>query len=83
MKGNQKVMRFLYAGFVSLGVFIAVRVDFNQAGIYMGIALAFDPFDPEQSWKERPMWQKLILITNLTLCAAFFGLQVGLADKNA
>lgn len=81
MKSNQKVMRFLYIGFVSLGVFSSVRGDFSQAGIYMGIALAFDPFDPEQSWKERPMWQKSVLILNLALCAAFFGFQVGLGDK--
>ena len=81
MKSNQKIMRFLYVGFISLGIFTALHGDYSQAGIHMGIALAFDPFDPNQPWKERPFWQKSILILNLALCAAFFGFQVGLGDK--
>ena len=80
MKSNQKIMRFLYIGFISLGIFTAVRGDYSQAGIYMGIALALDPFNPDLPWKERPTWQKLVLIANLALCAAFFGYQVGLGD---
>lgn len=80
MKSNQKIMRFVYIGFISMGIFTAVRGDYSQAGIYMGIALAFDPFDPEKPWKERSIWQRLILILNLAFCAAFFGLQVGLGD---
>lgn len=81
MKSNQKIMRFLYIGFISLGIFTAVRGDYSQAGICMGIALAFDPFNPEQPWKERPTWQKLVLIANLALCAAFFGYEIGFADR--
>ncbi len=80
MKSNQKIMRFLYIGFISLGIFTAVRGDYSQAAIYMGIALAFDPFNPDLPWKERPTWQKFVLIANLALCAAFFGFQVGLGD---
>ena len=80
MKSNQKIMRFLYIGFISLGIFTALRGDYSQAGTHMGIALAFDPFDPDQPWKERPLWQKSVLVLNLALCAAFFGFQVGSND---
>ena len=32
-----------------------------------GIALAFDPFNSEQKWNERPNWQKIALITHLSV----------------
>jgi len=38
----------------------------------MGIALAFDPFDQEQAWKERPNWQKAVLIIHLAVVVALF-----------
>lgn len=81
MKSNQKIMQFLYAGFTALGIFQAIRGEFNQAAIHMGIALAFDPFNPNQTWKERPLWQKAALIVHLGLCAAFFGYEIGFNDK--
>ena len=33
----------------------------------LGIGLAFDPFNQEQPWNERPSWQKLTLIVHLSL----------------
>jgi hypothetical protein len=47
----------------------------------MGIGLAFDPFDTEQKWTDRPTWQKSVLIIHLAWVAAMFGLGVGLNDK--
>jgi len=55
--------------------------DYIQAASSMGIGLAFDPFDAEQKWTDRPTWQKSILIIHLALAAAMFGLGVGLNDK--
>lgn len=81
MKSNQKIMQFLYAGFTALGIFQAIRGEFNQAAIHLGIALAFDPFNPNQTWKERPLWQKAALIVHLGLCAAFFAYEIGFNDK--
>jgi hypothetical protein len=52
-----------------------------QAASSMGIALAFDPFNTDQMWNERPAWQKAILIIHLGLVAAMFGFGVGLNDK--
>jgi hypothetical protein len=43
--------------------------------------MAFDPFDPEQKWNDRPTWQKAFLIIHLALVAAMFGFGIGLNDK--
>lgn len=34
----------------------------SQGGIYLGIALLFDPFDRNQPFPKRPFYQKFILI---------------------
>lgn len=49
-----------------------------EAAASMGIGLAFDPFDTEQKWNERPKWQKAVLIVHLALVAALFGFGIGL-----
>jgi len=52
-----------------------------QATASLGIALAFDPFNIEQKWNERPKWQKAVLIIHLALVAAMFSFGIGLNDK--
>jgi hypothetical protein len=39
----------------------------GQALIYLGLALAFDPFKQEENWNERPGWQKLVLFIHLSI----------------
>ena len=74
--------KFLYIGFLLLGLFQAIfSKDYMQAAASMGIALAFDPFNTEQKWDERPTWQKAILIIHRALVAAMFGFGIGLNDK--
>jgi mannose/fructose/N-acetylgalactosamine-specific phosphotransferase system component IIC len=74
--------KFLYIGFLLLGLFQAFfSKDFMQAIASLGIALAFDPFDQEQKWNDRPTWQKVILIVHLAITAAMFGFGIGLNDK--
>ena len=73
--------KFLYLGFLLLGLFQAFfSKDYMQATASLGIALAFDPFDPEQKWNDRPTWQKAVLILHLAAVAALFGVGVGLGD---
>jgi mannose/fructose/N-acetylgalactosamine-specific phosphotransferase system component IIC len=74
--------KFLYIGFLLLGLFQAFfSKEYMQATASFGIALAFDPFDQEQKWNDRPTWQKTVLIVHLALVAALFGFAVGLNDK--
>jgi hypothetical protein len=74
--------KFLYVGFLALGLYQSlVNKDYLQAASQLGIALAFDPFNPEESWTVRPTWQKAVLIVHLAIVAAMFGFAIGLNDK--
>ena len=66
--------RFLYIGFLLLGLYQAIfSKDYMQAAASLGIGLAFDPFNVEQKWNDRPTWQKAVLIIHLVFVAAMFG----------
>ena len=74
--------KYLYIGFVILGIYQAIaNKDYIQAASSLGIGMAFDPFNPEQKWNDRPIWQKAVLIIHLGLCAGFFGYEIGFADR--
>ena len=66
MKKNYN--RWIYIGFLTLGLYnLFLKHNFGDATIYLGIALAFDPFDINQPWKERPKWQQTVLLVQLCL----------------
>lgn len=74
--------KFLYIWFILVGLFQALfSKDYMQAVSSFGIALAFDPFDQEQKWNDRPTWQKAVLFVHLAIVAALFGFAIGLNDK--
>lgn len=76
------INKILYVGFLALGLYQCFLVkDYMQAAASLGIGMAFDPFNVQQKWTERPLWQKLILIGNLALVAAMFGFGIGLNDR--
>lgn len=67
--------KYLYIGFILLGLYQAFfSKDYMQAAASLGIALAFDPFDTDQKWDERPQWQKAVLLIHLAVVAILFGL---------
>ena len=79
---NKSMNKFLYIGFLLLGLFQALySKDYIQAAASLGIGMAFDPFNSEQKWNDRPTWQKAVLIIHLALVAAMFGFGIGLNDK--
>ncbi len=74
--------KYLYIGFFILGAFQALFTkDYMQAGSSIGIALAFDPFDQDQKWNDRPTWQKAVLFVHLGLAVALLGYAIGWNDK--
>lgn len=74
--------KFLYIGFLLLGLYQAIfSKDYMQAAASFGIGLAFDPFNTEQKWDDRPTWQKTVLILHFALVAAMFGFGIGLSEK--
>jgi hypothetical protein len=79
---NKSFNKFLYIGFLLLGLFQAFfSKDYMQAAASLGIGMAFDPFNTEQKWNDRPTWQKAVLIIHLGLVAAMFGFGIGQNDK--
>jgi hypothetical protein len=79
---NSPFNKFLYIGFILLGIYQAIITkDYIQSAASLGIGMAFDPFNQEQKWKDRPIWQKAVLIVHLALVAAMFGFGIGLNDK--
>lgn len=77
MKNDVFINRILYVSFCLFGLYHAIfKNDFSEAAIFLGIALAFDPFDQTITWKERPILQKLILIVQV--CFVFLFLLVGI-----
>jgi hypothetical protein len=78
---NQKVTRILYGISVLLAIYQIIQQNYVESASALGVGLVFDPFDPQQTWKERPVWKKTWLIVHLAIVAALFGLGVGLNDK--
>lgn len=79
---NTHFNKVLYIGFLVLGIYQAFfSKDLLQAAASMGIALAFDPFDQEKKWNERPIWQKGLLVVHLAIVLGLFGFGIGLNDK--
>lgn len=83
MSNNNQINRWLYVGFCVFGVYKLISGNFGDAAMYLGIALAFDPFDSTITWKERPLWQRIWTIVHLAVCAASFGFEIGTNDDIA
>lgn len=74
--------KFLYIGFLLIGLYqVFFSTDYLQTASSLGIALAFDPFNPDQKWRERPFWQKAVIIIHITFVAVMFGLGIGINGK--
>jgi hypothetical protein len=80
---NSSFNKFIYIGFILFGIYeLAFKHAAGEAATFMGIALAFDPFDQTQPWKQRPTWQKVVLIIHLAVVAGLFGYEVGNAASD-
>lgn len=74
--------KYSYVLFILLGIFQAIySKDLVQAATSIGIGLIFDPFDQNQKWNDRPMWQKAVLFIHLGIAAALLGFGIGMNDK--
>lgn len=74
--------RILYIMFVIFAAYQFFGQNaYMDAAASLGIGLAFDPFNTEQPWKERPLWQKIWLFVHLAIVALLFGYGVGIGDK--
>jgi uncharacterized membrane protein len=71
-----KYSRTLYGAFVAVSVYFLLDAQWQNAMSNMGIALIFDPFNQQVTWKDRPAYQKIWLIVHVTMVC--FLLAVGL-----
>lgn len=63
---NTKFNKYIHIAFVLYGIYVVfVEKNLGSALIYLGLALAFDPFNQSQKWDERPKWQRGVLIAEL------------------
>ena len=71
-----KFSKYIYLGFVLVGIFYLIQKFIGSALIYLGIALAFDPFNPEETWKDRPTWKKFVLVIHLAIVFGLMGIEM-------
>ena len=67
-----------YALFVLGGLYFLMMKDFSQATMFLGLALAFDPFDTSIRFNNRPLYQKEWLLVHL---AATYSVLIDLFTK--
>ena len=64
--------KYAYAVFVVAGIIFLALKDYGQAAAFIGISLAFDPFDQAVRFDKKPLWQRIWLIVHLITSLAAF-----------
>lgn len=49
------------------GLGFLFKKDFTMAVVFLGLSLAFDPFNAQKPWPIRPLWQKVYLLAVLSI----------------
>jgi hypothetical protein len=70
--GSIKINRYGYGIFLLLVIYQLVNRDIENATINLGIALIFDPFDLNVTWKDRPLYQRIWLLVHVALTISGF-----------
>ncbi len=65
-----------YGAFVVAGIYFMIVRDFSQAVVFWGLALVFDPFNPETPFPKRPFYQQAWLIVHTAIAIALFVMDV-------
>jgi hypothetical protein len=72
----REVNPYFYGGLMMVtAVHWVIYKDLMNGAIAFNLALAFDPFNQNQKWEDRPLWQKGWLVVHVTIG---IGLIVGL-----
>lgn len=64
--------RYAYFFFLLMVIFLLVKGDTEWATIIFGLSLAFDPFDQNVKWSNRPLYQRVWLIVHVLVLYAGF-----------
>ncbi len=60
----------VYFVFLIAGIYFLIQKDISQASMFMGLALAFDPFKTDMPFNKRPVYQQLWLLVHLSITFA-------------
>lgn len=70
---SKRFNRIAYVLLICLSVFFFFFTDDFMTGVSnLGLALAFDPFNQQTTWKERPIYQKVWLLIHVSLVLVLF-----------
>ena len=68
--------KIFYSLFVITGAWFLFERNFEEAVIFWGVALIFDPFNPRVSFGKRPLYQKIWLIIHLIITFSLIALEI-------
>lgn len=66
------VSKIGYAAFIVLSIYFLITNQVMTAASNLGIALIFDPFNQQQKWNNRPMYQRAWLLVHVALVFGLF-----------
>lgn len=69
---KQKLNRIIYVTFIVIGLFSLIMQNYLVTVALLGLAILFDPFNINQSWSEKPFWQKTVFIVQGIIVIGMF-----------
>lgn len=66
------VSKIGYTAFVLLTIYFLATNQIMSAASNLGIALIFDPFNQQQKWNDRPLYQKVWLLVHVVAVVGLF-----------
>ena len=76
-KKNQAFNKYAYIFFILISIILFVfSIDWMIAVSNLGIALAFDPFDQQIKWQNRPLYQRIWLFVHVATVFILFGVGI-------
>lgn len=73
---TKRFNRLAYVLLICLSLFFFFTGGFMMGVSNLGLALAFDPFNQQTSWKERPIYQRAWLLIHVSLVLALFAVGI-------
>jgi hypothetical protein len=69
---KNKVNRLLYILFITVGLSSLFMEMYMTTVALLGLSIFLDPFNPKQSWREKPHWQKAVFVAQGTVVIGLF-----------
>jgi hypothetical protein len=71
-KQNNRFNQVGYSILILAAIFSLTNMEITRVGMYLGIALLFDPFDYNVKFPDKKLKYRIILIANATLAILLF-----------